>query len=421
MNAAESQRVHGRPSTTEHVPVVIAGGGIAGLATAIGLGRQGFEVAVLEQAPELAEIGAGIQLAPNAIAALDTLGVLDNVTQTAVYPRYKRYMDAISGEIIVSIDLGHRLIERFGYPYIVTHRNDLHAALVDACNALPTTRLLVGKQVVEAIDDGDRAVAVCADGTRYSADLLVGADGLHSKVRQLLSQDELVPAKHIAYRGTMPIEQSNGQTSDAPLVMSWAGPKLHMVQYPVRNGKLYNQVAVFEVDGDFDGADADGRSQMIERFDACCSTLRTAVKSVSTEQYWTMYDRQPIDTWVRNRVVVLGDAAHPMLQYLGQGGCSAIEDAVALADHVRSLDGEALTTALHRFQDERAFHTRHLQGIARLVGDGLHLEDGFSRLVRNEFFRGKPDEAYSGLDWIWRPRKGGTGVERTRFYPVNII
>lgn len=405
---------------TKQVSILIVGAGIAGLATAVALAQKGQHVTVLERSALLGEVGAGIQLAPNATCSLDRLGVLEEVLQNAVIPHQKKYMDALSGETVVSIDLGQRLLDRFGYPYIVTHRNDLHKALQNRCRALPGIQVLTSKEVMSVADEEDSVVVRCQGGATFRAEMLIGADGLRSVVRKVLVDDNLVPSRYVALRGTIAIDAMN-QSRGEPVVMSWMGPKLHMVQYPLRGGKLYNQVAVFQAVGDSDSAEWDIAAQLGERFKECCPPILSAIQRVSTDKTWSMFDRDPIKTWVQNRIVVLGDAAHPMLQYIGQGGCSALDDAVAFGELFPGIGSPNLTTALLRFQEERGLHTRHLQGIARMVGDGLHLEDGFSRKVRNAFFRGGPGEDYDALDWIWRPRMGGLGVEKTRNYPVNII
>ena len=227
---------------------LVLGGGIGGLAVALGLARRGRDVHVIEKADAFGEIGAGLQLAPNASRALADLGVLDAIDAFAVFPQRMVWMDAISGEQVTSLDLGAPFIARYGYRYIVMHRSDLLDALLAACRAHDRITLETAKDVRHVDDRGDTAEVTFADGTTYAADIVIGADGLWSTARKAIVDDgEPLCSQYVAYRGAIPIDEISVHAG-LDSVTLWTGPNLHLVQYPVRRGELYNQVAVFKSD-----------------------------------------------------------------------------------------------------------------------------------------------------------------------------
>ncbi|PZH20279.1 hypothetical protein C1I97_01450 [Streptomyces sp. NTH33] len=396
------------------VETLVVGGGIAGLAAALGLGRAGKAVHVLERAAEFGEVGAGIQLAPNAMAVLDRLGVLDAVMKDAVFPQRKLYMDAVTGQRIASIDLGPRFVEHYGYPYIVTHRADLHGCLLQACQEQPSVTLETNRGVesVHKVTDG-RVRVVCSDGSTYLAKALVGADGVRSAVRPSIVPDELVPSKYVAYRGTVPIEVVGEEAAESPTVLCWLGPAMHLIQYPLRGGKLYNNVAVFRSDRySPDHDDWGTEEELDERFGACCDHVRAAGQYLNRSIRWPMYDREPADRWVDGNVALIGDAAHAMLQYLAQGGAQSLDDALVMAEeYVRADTPE---DAFVRYEERRLAHAGNVQRLARTAGELFHFE-GVGRHLRNHFFKDHDPEDYTHLDWMFMP------VDRapaTRSYPV---
>ncbi|MEA2466771.1 MAG: 3-hydroxybenzoate 6-monooxygenase [Thermoleophilaceae bacterium] len=386
----------------ERVRILVVGGGVGGLACALGLARVGRRVRVLEAAPEFSEIGAGIQLAPNATRALDELGVLQPMLHQAVFPQELVYMDARTGERITSVDLGGPFVERYGHPYVVMHRTDLHSALLDACIADPGVTLETNKAVEEVEDLGDSARARCADGTSYEADCLIGADGLHSVVRRLMSDDEPVASEYVAYRGAIPFAEVSPHAGEDSMVM-WVGPDLHLVQYKLRGGELYNQVGVFK-SARYGEPDWGAPEELDQHFGRCCEMVSYGASLLRRDMRWPMYDRDPIDNWTRNRITLLGDAAHPMLQYLAQGGCQAIEDAVCLAKNVDGHDD--YETAFQAYQAERIPRTARVQHSARRFGDICHIH-GVGIDLRNAFFATKAPQDYEPLDWLYIPVNGG--------------
>lgn len=380
--------------------VVIAGGGIGGLATALGLAQYGIAVRVLEKSPAFGEIGAGLQLAPNASWALDRLGVLDAISVSAVRPRRLVWMDAITGTQLTELDLGPRFVERYGYPYVVMHRSDLLEVLLQGCRAQPLVTLQASKDVVALDDRGEGVTVRCADGSSYDGDLLVGADGLWSSLRKLVVDDgDPICSEYVAYRGALPIEQVTARASLDDVVV-WTGPEMHFVQYPLRRGELYNQVAVFRSRRYRPDRDDWGTpDELDERFGAAGEPVRRALASIKRNRRWPMYDRLPVETWTRGRVTLLGDAAHPMLQYLAQGACQALEDAVVLADALGTEPD--VDAALAVYQRERVPRTSTVQRLARAWGDYWHLDPGPELDARDRSLRDRPPDDFGDSDWFY--------------------
>jgi salicylate hydroxylase len=387
----------------ETVPILIVGGGIGGLTAALALARRNCRVHVIEKSAEFGEIGAGLQLAPNAMHVLDALGLLPEIGKRAVYPSRLVWMDAIRETRITALDLGEAFRARYGQSYIVMHRGDLLECLLAACRAEKLITLEANRAVVAIEDQGDRARARCADGTVYEAGLLIGADGLWSTVRKLVVDDAPVRDGYVAYRGTIPIEQMSRHAGLDNVVM-WVGPDLHFVQYPIRGGELYNQVAVFRSRRHpQDGGDDWGT---VEEFDAhfarAGAYVQASAKLMWRDKRWPMHDRAPILEWTRNRIALLGDAAHPMFQYVAQGACQAIEDALALARNVAAAPDDP-AGALRAYESERALRTARVQLTARAMGAFFHL-DGVAAIVRNRMMEARAADDYAMLDWLYGHR-----------------
>jgi salicylate hydroxylase len=382
------------------VSTLVVGGGIGGLAAALALAQQGRTVHVLERAEAFAEVGAGLQLAPNASRALNRLGVLESVRKTAVFPQRLVWMDALTGEGVASLDLGKPFQSRYGYPYVVMHRSDLLESLLLACQQHPSVTLETSRHVIDVEDHGEEAEAICADGSRYRCELLVGADGLRSAVRSLLvGKSEPVCSHYVAYRGTIPMERMSA-LAGSDNVMMWTGPDMHLVQYPVRRGELYNQVAVFRSDRYSPDHDEWGtQDEMAVRFAQACPAVKDALTMIATNRRWPLFDRLPIEQWTRGRIVLLGDAAHPMLQYLAQGAAQALEDACALADAIAS-HGNDLTAALTGYADVRRPRTARVQHTARIFGEIIHMEPVGAR-ARNTLLARRRDDDYTPVDWLY--------------------
>ncbi len=388
---------------TGTIPFAIIGGGIGGLAAALGVARSGREVTVLEQAPEFSEVGAGLQLGPNALAVLDQLRVLDKVKEKAFFPRRLVLLDAITGQELSALDLGAAFQARYGYPYMVTHRSDLLDALLEACRADTRITLLNNQEVVDVQKSEKQVHIVCANGVTHVANALIGADGLKSRTRKLFSQDEIICSEYVAYRGTIPVSEiaRHAYFDD---VVCWIGPHMHLVQYPIRRKELYNQVAVFKSYQYREDSDDWGTKEELDRrFSACCNTVKDALQFIQRGRRWPLYDRLPIDNWTADNVTLLGDAAHPMLQFLAQGACQALEDALTLSE-LLSAHGSDINQVFMEYQRERTCRTARVQRSARTFGDILHTEDPTAILLRNTILKQRKSDDFSIVDWLYGHR-----------------
>ena len=369
---------------------VVVGGGIGGLATALGIARAGRPVHVLERADALVEIGAGLQVGPNASRAMDELGILDDIRPRAVFPQRGVMRDARSGKVLTTLDLSS-FDHRYGYPYIVLHRGDLLEALARHCAENDLVTIETGRHVTSATVSSGQARVTCADGAEYETPALIAADGLHSTLRKHVIRDDVVPSGYTAYRGTLPIDEVPTEIDDDAVVL-WVAPGLHLMQYPVRGGAVYNQVAVVRTDLAAESLDA--------AFAKTCTQVRTAVAAIGRDRSWPMFDRAPALTWTRGRLLLVGDAAHPMLQYLGQGACQALEDAVELERRFRTHH-DNVEEAFTAFQRTRMPRTHRCQTSARPWGELWHTDDPLTVAIRNRYFALRRADDLSELDWLY--------------------
>jgi salicylate hydroxylase len=395
--------------------VIIAGGGIGGLGAALMLARKGVRVTVLERAPEFAEVGAGIQLAPNITRMLDEVGVLEKILPLSVQPKRLVFMNAKTGEMLTTLDLVDARA-RYGAPYIVLHRSDLLDALRVAAEAEPNIVLLTDHEVTAVEDTGDDVVVTCANGAQFTGQILLGADGIRSVVRKKISDDEPVPSGYVAYRGAVPIEDVD-RRMDMDDVVVWMGPGLHLVQYPVRAGKLYNQVAVFRSQEFLDGKEDWGTPEELDRtYAGMCEQVRVAIPALGRVHRWPMADREPLDTWTKGRISLLGDAAHAMLQYLAQGAGQSLLDGAALAEVLPEMgegawSSEAVGAALAQYEDQRVAAAGNVQSTARVWGDIWHVDEYVPTILRDQAFRSRDVYDYSLVDWLYGPVRAGAADE----------
>ena len=385
-------------------PYIIIGGGIGGLACALALARKGFRSLLLEQAAEFGEIGAGIQLGPNVFRMFDKLGVTDKVRKLAVFPEYLMMRDTITTDVVTRINLDETFLARFGNPYAVIHRADLHKALLEACAEYPDFITMKTSQKVTTMDDkGDRVVVSTESGEVYEGAALVGADGLWSIVRQKIVGDgKPVVSGHITYRAVLPTSEVPEELRAWAMII-WAGEKTHLVQYPMRGGELYNLVAVFHSDKFSEGWDSYGDpAELHERFAKTCEPVRTLLGKIESWRMWVLCDRPPIRDWSKGNITLLGDAAHPMLQYLAQGANMAIEDAVCLARQIELSNGNTQGAFL-AYQQERYLRTARVQLTARLYGEAYHASNA-TRDLRNAVLGARTQkEAMESMAWLYDP------------------
>ena len=383
------------------LPILVAGGGIGGLAVALALARKGRSVQVLESSADFREVGAGIQLGPNVFRMFELLGLTEAINASAVFPDNLVMRDGLSGEEVTRIPLGAEFRARFKYPYAVIHRPDLHQAILDAVRRHSQVRLSASVKVTGFEEAGERVVVMSENGASYEGAALIGADGLWSKVRaQMLGEGKPRVSGHIAYRAVIPTPEVPAHLRSNDVVL-WAGPKTHLVHYPLRRGELYNLVVVFHSNRYEEGWDTYGDPEELrERFRGQRPEVLEFMSMVNAWKMWVLCDRDPVSQWSRGRVTLLGDAAHPMLQYLAQGGCMAIEDAVVLADQLQAAKGD-VAAAFLAYQRERYLRTTRVQLTARFYGDIYHAA-GAVRDLRRQLLSGRtPEQAYNGVAWLY--------------------
>ncbi len=383
------------------LPFLVAGGGIGGLAVALALSRKGYAVRVLEQSSEFKEIGAGIQLGPNVFRMFDLLGLTEAIKGLAAFPDNLVMMDALTGEEVTRVPIGSKdFSARFGgYPYAVIHRGDMHRVYLDACAAEKNIELSVSRKAMRYEEKGDRVVLRMEDGEKIEGCALIGCDGLWSRVReQMLGDGKPRVSGHIAYRAVLKREEVPDGLWQNNVVL-WAGPKTHLVHYPLRRGELYNLVAVFHSDKYEEGWNTFGDTEELNRkFAGERPEVLALLAKIESWKMWVLCDREPVREWSKGRVTLLGDAAHPMLQYLAQGANMATEDGVVLAACVE-LSGGNIEAAFKRYQDERYLRTGRVQTTARFYGDIFHAS-GVLRELRNAWLA-EPSAGPPGQVMAW--------------------
>ena len=382
-------------------PVLVAGGGIGGLAAALALVREGYRVKVIEQSAQISEIGAGIQLSPNAFAACDSLGVGEHLRAKAVYTEEMVMFDAMDAQPIASISLGKRFRERFGNPYAVIHRADIHGALLEGVKA--TTQgieFLTSTRIVKVDQNADGVTLTDAKGGLHEGQAVIACDGVRSAIRQQYVGDSIRVSGHVVYRAVIDTEEFPEELRrTAPCI--WVGPNCHLVHYPLKEGDKYNLAVTFHSDKQEEWGVMDGDpAEVLRYFAPTCEQLQKILRIPKAWKRWSTADRDPIATWVFGRAALLGDAAHPMVQYLAQGACTACEDAVTLGRALRHAGGD-WTAALALYEKSRVARTARVVLSAREMGRIYHAK-GVERLVRNDMWKGRAQERfYDALEWLY--------------------
>ena len=381
--------------------ILVAGGGIGGLAAAAALAGRGIASTVLERGHAFAEIGAGIQLGPNGFHCFDALGIGAEMRKTAVFIDALRLMDAQSAETITEIPLTDDFRAHFGNPYAVVHRAQLHALLLERCRASGLVTLMTDHAVVGYEQDADGVDVWVKDRAHLRARALVGAEGLRSPIRaQMLDDGPPRVSGHTTYRSVIPTEAMPEDLRQNAATL-WAGPKCHIVHYPLTGGTEFNLVVTYhrDVEEPVSGKPVT-HEEVAVGFDHVHPRARAVIEHGRDWRLWVLCDRDPVSTFVDGRVALLGDAAHPMLQYFAQGACMAMEDAVALgAVLARDTD---IRSALKAYQDLRVTRTARVQMNARLIGDYIYHPDDAGAAVRNEVMQAMtPQDWHKRLTWIY--------------------
>jgi salicylate hydroxylase len=386
------------------LPVLVAGGGIGGLAAALALVRHGLRVTVLEQSAEIGEIGAGIQLGPNAFSAFDALGVGERARGRAVYTDCMVMHDAIDESVVGRIPTGEAFRARFGNPYAVIHRVDVHRSLLEGAQESGRVEFHTSTRVERIEQDAGAVRVTCGNGKVFTGQALVGADGIRSVVREHYVNDPPRVTGHVVYRAVVDRKDfpADLQWNAASI---WVGPNCHLVHYPLRGGEQYNVVVTFHSRQPEQWGVTEGSAQEVQSyFQGICPKARQLIDLPRSWKRWATADREPIANWTFGRATLLGDAAHPTTQYMAQGACMAIEDGVTLGEALRvtaGADGPDWTRALDLYQRSRVARTARIVLSSREMGRIYHAK-GIERLVRNDLWRGRtPERFYDALEWLY--------------------
>jgi salicylate hydroxylase len=392
--------------------ILVAGAGIAGLATALALGQRGFPVDIYEQAPELMELGAGVQISANGSRVLIALGLEEAMKRVVCEAALKEVRIWNTGRTWKLFDLGKDSVDRFGAPYWFVHRGDMHRALLDAVRRQPSVRVHTGRRCTGFEQDGSSVTLTLAGGERITADALIGADGVHSTVRHQLfeaSKPEFMGI--ICWRGLIRAEDLPEEMR-RPVGTNWVGPGGHVITYPLRRGELMNWVGFGERD-DWrveSWTEKGTREECAKDFPNWHPLVHQLIEKLDQPFKWALIGRAPLTAWTRGRVTMVGDACHPMLPFLAQGANQALEDALVLA---RCLDAcEDAGQALARYEAARLERTSKVvtgsvESGRRFHNAALSTPDGAIAYVDREW---QPDKVRLRYDWLFEYDAATVGV-----------
>lgn len=391
--------------------VLVAGAGIGGLTAALSLQKRGFDVTVVERAGELREVGAGVQLSSNAVRPLYRLGLERVLLSIASLPAGKRFRLWNTGQTWKLFDFGATSLERYGSPYFTVYRADLHKVLVDAVRQEKPDAIRLNAAVVDVQQDGRGVAVKLVDGSTLQADVLIGADGVHSVVRdRVIATDKPTFSGCVAWRGVIPVERLPGHMRE-PLGVNWMGPGSHVVHYPLRRGELVNFVGILEKERWVEESwTARGTVEECEAdFAGWHEDVRTLARSIDTPFIWALMVREPMSNWTSGRVTLLGDAAHATLPFMSQGAAMAIEDGYVLArclEHYAADPGHAL----------QVYQSLRIERTTRIVrGSADNLKRFHNPLLAT------PGAAEAYVDKEWAPERVNERYEWVFSYDVDKV
>ncbi len=380
--------------------IAVIGGGIGGLSAALHLLKAGFDVHVYEQSPRIGEIGAGIQISPNASRLLVRLGLKGAMDRVGVRPAAVNQRRWDDGRTLQRAPLGPEMEAAFGAPYYHFHRGDLAELLG---NSVPAERLHVGYKLVDLTQKGERAVARFENGASIEADLVVGADGIHSRVRHLLFGPEKPRFTGcVAWRGLVPAERI-GHLGIEVAAHNWMGPDGHVVHYWVASGRFMNVVCVTEHGAwtDESWTTKGDVAQTLVRYEGWHATVRGLISAFPETFVWALHDRLPLARWSDGPVTLLGDACHSMLPFMAQGAAQSIEDGATLASVLTGRSAD-LSDALDRYEELRKPRATKLQEASAANRTRFHLHDGADQRKRDEAMAASGDRSIANIGWLYQ-------------------
>ena len=383
--------------------MLIAGGGIGGLSTAIALARQGLPSRILERRSEFSEAGAGIQIGPNVMRVLASLDVTPHLTEFLAFPDDIHIRDGASGRVLTSVPLGPTAKNRYGAPYGTAHRRDLQAALLATARNCPEIEITSGFEISRYSEEADSVTVYSASDETVRGTLLVGADGLSSRIRAQLNGDA-----RLQFFGRTAWRSLIDADSAPPLLKRnavglWLGQEAHLVHYPVRGGEAINLVAVIEDAWDREGWNTKADpADLISRFSGWCEAARSVLQAGVDWRKWALFELTDLERWHGRRTVLMGDAAHPVLPFLAQGAGLAIEDALVLARELAARNGSDPDPAFEAYSKARKARAAQVQNQSRRMGAIYHY-GGPVRLLRNAAMRFiGPAGNLARFDWLYR-------------------
>jgi salicylate hydroxylase len=383
------------------ISIGIVGGGIGGLAAAVMLLQAGFDVHVYEQARAISEIGAGIQISPNASRLLHRLGFAEAMADVGVRPLWRHQRRWNDGHTIVRAPLGNALEERFGAPYYNFHRADLITMLA---SALPAERLHLGHRLAGFTDDGSEVEARFENGSTIACDALVGADGIHSAVRTtLLGPEAPTFTGCVAYRGLVPAERL--EALHLPVeAQNWLGPGKHIVHYYVSSLHFINVVCVVEQEhwAGESWTNPGEVADVLAAFEGWHPDVRTLIGAIDETFKWGLFDRPPLSRWSVGRVTLLGDSCHAMLPFAAQGAVQSIEDGATLAACLKGVSSGGVEEALAKYESLRLPRATRLQTMSRSNKTNFHFSDGPEQEARDSLSAASANESdFNSFAWLY--------------------
>lgn len=379
--------------------IAVVGAGIAGLSTAAALIRTGQRCTVFERADGPVESGAGLQLAPNATRLLHRLGLTGSLAGTALRPRLRELRRWRDNTVLGRVNLGVAAEARYGAPYYVLRRAEAHAALLHAV-AGPGRAGVVrfGQRCDGVVATEDNATVLLGDGTTYQADVVIGADGMNSVVRSVVGADPPRFTGHCVYRAVLPATRAPAWARE-PRILVWLGPGQHCVCYPVAGGRAVNLVATVPAESAPVAPAAGGADRLAAAYAGWNEDVRALVAAVNGAVGNGLFEQPPLPRWSRGRVVLVGDAAHPILPFVAQGAAQAIEDAVRLAADLRGSVGPDVPARLRGYEAGRRLRVTRVQSAARTAARDYHLPDGDRQRRRD---RAIATADLAAHDWLYR-------------------